>query len=104
MHDIIPDIEIITMSSEGYVYAISISFPSAIENFTKDLSLAFILAIVGLLNSLAIQQVLGHSFSDGIIPCDFQVVLELIYVKVPPLILGVLEGVIHIHWVQELYN
>jgi hypothetical protein len=103
-HDLIPDIEVIAMSSMGYVDAISISFPSVIENFTMDLPLAFVLAIADILNSVAIQWALHHGFPDGIIPCSFHVILELRHVKAHPFILGVLEGVVHIDWVQGLYN
>jgi hypothetical protein len=35
VHDLIPDIEIIAMSSRGNVDAISIAFPFLIENFCK---------------------------------------------------------------------
>jgi hypothetical protein len=104
MQDFIPDIKSITMSGRGYVDAIGISFPSIIENSTMDLPLEFVLAIAGIENSVVVQQVLGCGFTDGIMLFDFHVVQELIHVKVYTFIFGVLEGVIHINWVQELYN
>jgi hypothetical protein len=48
VHNFIPDIEAIAMSGRGYINAISISFPFAIENSTMNLPLAFVLAIAGL--------------------------------------------------------
>jgi hypothetical protein len=104
VHHLIPDIEAIAMSGRRYVDAISISFPSTIEKFTMDLPLAFVLAVASLLNSVAVQWVLGHGFPDGILPCAFHVVLELIHVNIYSFILGALDGVIHIHWIQGLYN
>jgi hypothetical protein len=104
VHDLIPKIQAIAISGRRYVDTISISFPSVIKNFTMNLSLAFVLAIIGLLNSVAVQWVLGRSFPDGIMPCTFPVVLELIYRNVYSLVFGVLEGVVHICWVQELSN
>jgi hypothetical protein len=62
-----------------------------------DLPLTFLLTIAGLLNSMAVEQVLGHDFPDSIMPYAFHIVLELIHAKIHSLILGVLEGVIHIH-------
>jgi hypothetical protein len=67
-HDPIPDIEAIAMSGEGYVDAISISFPSMIENSTIDLPMDFVFAIAGLENSVVVQSVLGYGFPQGIMP------------------------------------
>jgi hypothetical protein len=96
-HDLIHDIEAIAISGRRYIDAIGISFPSVIENSTMDLPLAFILTIAGLLNRVVVQGVLGHHFPDGIMPSPFHIVLELIYIKVYSPVLGLLEGLIHIH-------
>jgi hypothetical protein len=45
VHDLIPNIETIAMSSRGNIDAIRISFPFLIENSTQDLPLAFILSL-----------------------------------------------------------
>jgi hypothetical protein len=103
-HDLIPDIETIAMSSRENVDAISISFPVPIKNSIQDLPLAFILSIALSLNCIAVQWVPCCSFSYGIMPHSFHVVLELIPAKVHSLMLGVLEGVIHIDRVHGLYN
>jgi hypothetical protein len=103
VHDLIPDIEAIAMSSRGHVDAIGISFPSAIDNSTMDLPLAFLLAITGPLNSVVVQWVLGHGLSDGIMPCAFHMVLELVHVNVHFFSFSVLERVIHIDGIQGLY-
>jgi hypothetical protein len=102
VHDLIPDIESIAISGVGYVEAISISFCYTGQNSMIDLPMNFILAITGLKNSVVVQWVLGYGLPNGIMPCPCYMVLKLIYVKVYSFILGVLEGVIHIDWVQGL--
>jgi hypothetical protein len=55
IHDLIPDMETIAMSSRGNVVIISISFPIQIENSTQNLPLALILFITGSLNYMGVQ-------------------------------------------------
>jgi hypothetical protein len=102
--DLIHDIETIAISNRGNVDTISISLPFLIENSTQDLPLAFILSIAGPLNYIVVKWALCHSFPYGIMSFSFHVVLELIHVKVHSLVLGVLEGVIHIDRVHGLCN
>jgi hypothetical protein len=102
--DLIPDIETITMSSKGNVDEISISFPVLIENSNQDLLLAFIFSITGPLNCMVRQLVLCCSFPNGIMTRSFHMVLKLIHMKVHSLVPGVLEGVVDIDRVHELYN
>jgi hypothetical protein len=98
--DLTTDIVAMTVGSRVYADTIIISFPSAIENSTIDLPLAVVLTIAGLLKSVAIQRVLRCGFPDGIMPCAFHVVVELIHTKVYSFILGVMQGVVHIDLVQ----
>jgi hypothetical protein len=75
-----------------------------IENSTMDLPLVFILTNTGLLNSVAVQLVLGCCFPDAIMPCAFHVGLELMHAKVHSFVLDVLEEVIHMDWFHGLYD
>jgi hypothetical protein len=103
-HDLIPDIETIAIGGRGNVDVVSISFPFVREDSTMDLTLWFVFSIAILLNHVVIQWVLSGGCSQSIIPCFFHAVLQLIHVKLHSLILGILEGVIHIDRVHRLHN
>jgi hypothetical protein len=64
MYDLILNIEAIAISRRGYLDAISILFPSVIENSKMDIPLACVLTIAGLLNGVAVHWDLGHGLSN----------------------------------------